>query len=310
MGPEIYNFYKPPGPSSAHFLHFVKKYFPSSFLKIGHFGTLDPMACGILLVGHSGAQRLNSYIHSFPKTYLAVGNCQFSTSTGDKTGTFLKLTSKESLHQFFERGILKINEESPSFVGEYWQSPHAFSAAKFEGKKLYEWAIRGKTIVKEKQLRAIYHFSILRVRSPYILFQITVSSGTYVRSFFEDFCQRNHMEGHLVSLMRTAIGPFKVGDSLSLQSLKKRGLSYGDGHLPQRVITLDQVLLNELQAIRFINGAFVLFWEEEQGQNSKKEGQNVWVLDANGQSLGLGIWQKDQNTWALKPVINWPHARK
>ena len=153
--PIIINLYKPKDMSSQHVVRLFKRKFPKK-TKIGHFGTLDPFATGVLMIGVNGAQRLNEYIHEcLPKTYIATGILGLETATGDLTeeptqrddSEYLRTVIKDFSKEFIETHLRK------KFLGVYMQAPHKYSAAKHEGKALHEWARAGVEIKKEKKVK-------------------------------------------------------------------------------------------------------------------------------------------------------------
>ncbi len=295
----ILNLYKPPGISSNFFLTKIKKFLPKDYLKVGHFGTLDPMACGVLLIGYNGAARLNSFVLQMPKTYLAVGSCLGQTVTGDRTEEISDFSDQAKILEYFSSSIDKKDFIVKNLIGEYWQAPHLFSAAKFKGKSLYAWARSGRPIVKEKQKRNIYQLEILRERAPYILFKVTVSSGTYVRTLFEDYCREFGLLGHLVSLVRLSVGNFNISDSLKLDEIKSGNIFPIN---PSSIISLPQINLDENERVKFIHGAYLF---NRFAISDYSDGQHLWVRDANGQCLGLGQIAFSGEYLALKPVLNW-----
>ncbi len=139
--PLVFNVFKPARVTSYDVVRHFKRHLPQGFGKIGHFGTLDPFASGVLMIGICGAARLNDFIHDFlPKTYLAVGKLGIETPTGDYTS---EITQKdESL--YLSREIASFSREfieeklKEKFIGDYWQAPHKYSASKFMGKNLHE----------------------------------------------------------------------------------------------------------------------------------------------------------------------------
>ncbi len=255
--PLVFNVYKPVGPSSFSVVSHFKKNLSYDFGKIGHFGTLDPFAEGVLLIGVQGAQKLNEYVHELlPKRYRAVGVFGEKTASGD---FMTEVVSQKHIESEFQQMPKTDLEEklSKHFLGEYWQSPHCFSAARFEGKRLYELAVQGKMIQKEKVKREILDFKILRFEYPEFEFVATVSSGTYVRSLFEEISEILGGVGALKILEREAIG-----DNTSLKAIKEvdwpvKGEEF---HLEKWGTPLDQVLcLNKVrltteQASRYLNG--------------------------------------------------------
>ena len=136
-------------------VHHFKKNLNFNFGKIGHFGTLDPFAEGVLLVGIQGAQKLNDYVHELlPKTYKARGVFGGKTTTGDLTSEIILNQDIADNYKFASKEELQ-NLLGEKFLGEYWQGPHGVSATKFEGKRLYQHALEGRMILKEKVKREI-----------------------------------------------------------------------------------------------------------------------------------------------------------
>jgi tRNA pseudouridine55 synthase len=214
--PLVFNVYKPIGPSSFSVVQHFKKNLNYDYGKIGHFGTLDPFAEGVLLIGVQGAQKMNEYIHQLlPKTYRAVGCFGVKTDSGDfETAVIAEKHIEENFQKF---SVNELDEKLRShFLGEYWQAPHKYSASKFEGKRMYDLALKGKEVTKEKVKREILDFKILNYEYPTCEFSVTVSSGTYIRSLFEEISTLLGGYGSLKVLERTAIG-----ENLSTNSIKE-----------------------------------------------------------------------------------------
>lgn len=277
--PLIYKIFKPKGISSFSVIASLKREFPKSkSLKIGHFGTLDPFAEGLLLVGVYGATRLNQYLQKeFPKTYEAVGIFGQKTATGDLEGVVEEEISPEKLRNL-SLDDLKNNLEG-KFKGEYFQSPPRFSAAKHKGKKLYEYALKGEEITKEPVLRIIHQLEILSFDFPYLTFRATVSSGTYIRSLFEDMAKSLGTLGHLRELKRTSIGAHKVVDSIIPDAFS---------HNKENGLTLDQVyplpnfgLTNE-NLRKFCCGNSIRL------PLTNNLGRLHWVFDVENTLIGMG----------------------
>lgn len=235
----VFALHKPAGPTSFDVVHAVKKLLGKEARKIGHFGTLDPFADGLILVGTGGATRLADRFHQqFPKTYKAVGQLGIQMDTGDNTGDILKRADVVT-HE-----LSYWNTAAKKMIGEYWQSPPAFSATKHEGKALYEYARRGIVIEKEPVKRFIHNFEVLAVSADKVEIQATVSSGTYIRTLFEDLAKACNNLGHLQELTRTKIGdlicPTSHGElkEWSKETLEQHWLPF-DELLQKPSITLD-----------------------------------------------------------------------
>lgn len=289
--PLIFNCYKPKGISSFDIVRHFKKNLPEGYGKIGHFGTLDPFACGVLMIGVAGAARLNNYIHDcLPKTYIATGILGQESKTGDTTegidsednSDYLKKTISKFGASFIEE---KLKEE---FLGEYWQSPHKYSAAKFEGKKLHQWAREGIEIQKEKKLRRVYGLKVISYDFPVLKIEFTVSSGTYIRTLFSDCANYLGTLGVLEDLERTHVGGCNLSNAIDEKDWPKssefdfENLSLG----PKDVLEFNSVKFLEKESKLFSNGVSLL-----KGRESEviyKNDQNYyWIEDMNNKLIGL-----------------------
>lgn len=291
--PLVFNVHKPVGISSFDVVHYFKKNLSFDFGKIGHFGTLDPFAEGVLLIGIQGAQKLNDYVHELlPKTYRAKGVFGGKTLTGDLTAPIseikeisvhFKNQSKEALEAFL----------GEKFLGEYWQSPHAVSATKFEGKRLYQHALEGRTIEKAKVKREIYSFEIIDYQYPYFDFMVTVSSGTYVRSLFEEIATLFEGVGALETLSRMTIGTIRNDQSMTKEQWPVKNNSFqleSYGTPLDKVLELDHIILNLPQTKRYLQGQrFPLIDVEKQRNTMPICSENYyWVYNEDGTLLGFG----------------------
>jgi tRNA pseudouridine55 synthase len=210
--PKIFNVYKPVGMTSGDVVYHFKKNLDRPFGKIGHFGTLDPFAEGVLLIGIGGTCRLSDYAHEFlPKTYLATGLVGSKMSTGDKDGEIIE---NKPFGQLDSQTKDSFQEVCDQFLGEYMQTPPAFSATKYKGKALYKWAREGVTISKPPVKRQIFEIEFLSYKDQLLTFRVTVSTGTYIRTLFEDICHKLDTVGHLITLKRESVGPITSSDGL------------------------------------------------------------------------------------------------
>ncbi|MCB9091047.1 MAG: tRNA pseudouridine(55) synthase TruB [Halobacteriovoraceae bacterium] len=211
------NVYKPAGMTSYDVIRYFKRNIGIPFKKIGHFGTLDPFAEGVLLIAFNRATRLNNFVHDeLPKTYLAKGILGVFTETGDLTSEISKRDETPYLNEKIAHFPKEFIEEMlrKQFLGVYWQEPHKYSAAKFEGRKLYEWAREGQDIKKEKKRREIHKIEVTRYEFPYLDIRFEVSSGTYIRSLFLECAQYLGTLGTLQNLIREKIGSVSIEQSM------------------------------------------------------------------------------------------------
>lgn len=273
----VFALHKPAGPTSFDVVHSVKKLLGKDARKIGHFGTLDPFADGLILVGTGGATKLADRFHQeFPKTYLAVGTLGIQMDTGDNTGDILV---KEPLKELDLAGWQKIASD---LEGEYLQKPPAFSATKHEGKALYEYARRGIVIDKDPVRRFIHSLKVISVEGDQVSFEAKVSSGTYIRTLFEDMAKACGNVGHLTNLTRTKIGDLAVPQfhgelkEWSQQTLESHWLPF-DELLPNPLVTL------EGRDLELFGHGQCLTREAFQGLPGE-----VWVAKPCGQVMALG----------------------
>lgn len=187
-------------------------------IKVGHTGTLDPMATGVLLIALGSATRLIQYTHDLPKTYEGTITLGATSDTDDAEG----IISPKSSHK---PSAADIQATVKKFVGERVQRPPAYSAIKYKGKKLYEYARRGEAeeIVKKVGDRrtpiTIYSIELISYAYPQIHMQAVCSSGTYIRSLARDIGEALGTRGYLSSLRRAAIGHFSVKQSVAVEKL-------------------------------------------------------------------------------------------
>jgi len=221
--PLIINVYKPKGIGSGDVVRHFKYNLPSGFGKIGHLGTLDPFAEGVLLIAIAGASRLSNLIHdSFPKAYEAEGLLGKSFDTGDLTGTLLN-EDFEIESKLVGLDVEALSKVAKTFEGEYLQVPPYYSATKHEGVALYKLARQGNFIKKQPVRRTVNSFEVLSVEGAKIRFRCEVSSGTYIRVLFEDFAKKLGTLGVLKNLRRTKIGPFSLNNCLEKENWPTRG---------------------------------------------------------------------------------------
>ena len=284
LPPLVLNVYKPPGVTSQKVVAKLKRELRGQVKKIGHFGTLDPFAEGLLLIGINGAQRLNDFVHNdYTKTYVAHGLLGVETDTGDPEGEVLQRDETE----YFRKEISKFTEPflqeflTKEFLGEYWQSPHKFSAAKFQGRALHEWARAGVEIEKPQVKRHVHKIEVLSFDFPKLVIRFEVSSGTYIRSLFADCAKRLGTLGSLEGLVRERVGAISYQDKeQELDQLLKNSLS------PEVVLGYPKIYFREKEAKLLRNGVIL---KQDRAIDSDKvaEGEKIWAFDEQDNRIGL-----------------------
>jgi tRNA pseudouridine55 synthase len=176
--------------------------------KVGHAGTLDPMATGLLLIGVGRATRLLRFLGELPKIYEGTLRLGVETTTLDADGVVVREAAVDVEEP-------QIREAMRTLVGESLQRPPAYSAVKVGGRKLYEAAREGERLEAESRPIRVDAFELLSFELPDATFHVTCSGGTYVRVLAADVGAALSCGAHLVALRRTAIGPYAVDDAVA-----------------------------------------------------------------------------------------------
>lgn len=184
--------------------------------KIGHTGTLDPLATGVLVIAIGSYTKLVNALTSLDKEYIAEIKLGIETDTGDITGNLLE---EDYNYNISIEDILKVFEEFPDF---YEQTVPKYSAIKLNGRKLYEYARENIEINLPKRNVNIYSLELLEYNSGIIKFKTKVSKGTYIRSLIEDICKRLNVLGTMNSLNRIKQGKFLIENAIDLDKIDEK----------------------------------------------------------------------------------------
>lgn len=212
----VINVYKPAGMTSYDVIRFLKRTFRPE-VKIGHAGTLDPLAEGVLLVCLGQATRLTQSLMLLEKEYVACLLLGVETDTLDREG---KILAQRPVTVSPE----KLKEIILSFQGEIKQVPPSVSALKYQGLPLYKHHRQGRVIVPPARTVFVKEIEILRIDLPEVEFRVLCSRGTYIRSLCRDIGEAAGCGGIQISLLRRRIGPFRIEESFSLPEIEKKGI--------------------------------------------------------------------------------------
>lgn len=207
--------------------------------KIGHAGTLDPMATGLLVLGVGRATRTIRYVQNASKTYVATAQFGVATDTLDADGAVLDRSPMD----FCEDDLAAV---VPRFVGRILQVPPMVSALKIDGRRLYDLAREGKEIERKARPVEVHKIEILDFapgKYPEVVFRVDCGSGTYIRTLADDLGRALGGHAHLTALRRTRIGDLNVDDAVTIADLE--GLESPE----EAVLPLSDVLLGELPNI-------------------------------------------------------------
>lgn len=250
--------------------------------KIGHTGTLDPLATGVVVICIGRATRLAEYVVGLPKTYIAEIRLGQETDTYDLEGTVV------AQHPITV-GIADLELALQHFQGEIRQVPPMYSAIKVEGQPLYKRARKGEIIERKERTVTIKRLELLNWLSPIAQLQIECSSGTYIRSLAHDLGKFLGCGGTVMSLRRTAIGRFEVNEAVPLMRLSEE--NWVDYLLSSDVAVnhLKKVMLEKDAAIALYHGkkipALSGLEAEEQLRAYDTNGQFIGILKANNAEL-------------------------
>ena len=225
---------KPKGVTSHDVVDVVRRGLATR--KVGHAGTLDPMATGLLLIGVGRATRLLRFLGGLPKTYEGSIRLGIETTTLDADGDVVRETGVDVTDA-------QVGAVMRALVGEWLQPPPAYSAVKVGGRKLYEAAREGERLEAEPRPIRVDAFDLLSYEAPNVTFRVTCSGGTYVRVLASDVGAALSCGAHLIALRRTAIGPYSVDDAVAPDRAgEPLPLDAAVGHLPRLDLDADEAV--------------------------------------------------------------------
>ena len=207
----IINVCKEKNMTSRDVVNIISKHLHTK--KVGHTGTLDPLATGVLLVCTDRDTKLVDILTSKTKEYVATMQLGIQTDTGDITGNIIKRAS-------FRVNKEQIIQTLNSFLGQSTQTVPIYSAVKINGKKLYEYARNGKEVTLPTREITISNIELIDFHDNLIKFKVTVSKGTYIRSLIEDIGKTLKTVATMEDLVRTKQGSYKIEDSYTLDDIK------------------------------------------------------------------------------------------
>ncbi len=280
----VINVNKPKGCTSYDVVHRIKKI---TNKKVGHTGTLDPMAMGVLPICIGKASKISQYIVAQTKRYTATMILGVRTDTLDITGKVLSETN-------FFYNKEKVLNALKKFCGEYYQLPPMFSAIKKNGQKLYELARQGITIEREKRLVNIYELNFVNYMPPNkISIDVKCSKGTYIRSLCDDIGNEIGCGACLSELIRTECGDFFIENSITVDEFDKL---YQNNLADSKIIAIENLLdfkkvTVAAQNIRYngnkIDLNFVL------SEKNFVDGEKLLVFDPQKKLVGIYLREKN-----------------
>ncbi len=272
--------------------------------KIGHTGTLDPDAVGVLPVCLGNGTRLCDMLADQNKEYVALLHLGVITDTQDMSGKVLAQGTVSCSEE-------ELRQAAFSFLGEYGQIPPMYSALKGNGKKLYELAREGKEIERKPRTVTIKEIEILSVELPFVKMRVECSKGTYIRTLCHDIGAKLGCGGAMEELTRTRVGSFVLEDALTLSEIEQ--MVHGGEGLAQKIVPVDFVFQEFPKAVvkspfrkRIDNGNFLLpdQIKIKEGTFSKKDKEQYRIY--NDEEVFCGIYEYREKERQLKPVKMFP----
>jgi len=184
------------------------------YRRVGHTGTLDPAASGLLLLCLGKGCKIVQFFSGWDKEYLAEVKLGEETDTCDAQGQILKTVNHLEVSEEEIRTVIS------SFKGESWQTPPSYSALKFKGKKLYQYAREGQSVPRKPRKIEITRIEVTEINLPFVQIKVVCKSGTYIRALARDIGKKLGCGAHLSSLCRTRVGPFELEQALTFCELK------------------------------------------------------------------------------------------
>lgn len=267
---------KEKGCTSHDIVYKVKKMFNT---KVGHTGTLDPNATGVLPILLGKGTKISKYLIEHDKEYEVVLQLGVKTTTADEEGEIIeeKEVLKESLKQ------LKIERILKSFIGKIEQMPPKYSAIKVNGRKLYEYARKGQEVEIKPREVEIYNIEITNIQKEkkQIEFKVSCSKGTYIRTLCEDIAEKMRTVGYMKELKRTKVGDFNIEQAITLGQLQEKENI--------KIITIEEmfkdkeeIILEDSKIILLLNGVKM---------NMEKPNGIYRIYNKQNKFIGLGIVQ-------------------
>ncbi len=264
--------------------------------KIGHTGTLDPAATGVLPVCLGRGTKLCDMLTDKDKEYEAELLLGVTTDTQDMTGTILTQSPVTVTQQ-------QVIDVISNFIGDYMQIPPMYSALKIDGKKLYELARAGKEVERKSRLVFIRNIEILEMELPVVRMKVTCSKGTYIRTLCQDIGEKLQCGGVMKSLIRTRVGRFHLEEALTLSQLEKlkEQQRLQEAILPVEAMFLDNPSLHVKDEFRknIQNGN--AFFPSQTLENIICE-EDVWVKVYISDNDFAGIYTYNAEREWYKPV--------
>ena len=260
-------------------------------IKVGHAGTLDPLATGVLVLMVGKATRLTEYIQRMAKTYCGSFRFGLTSDTEDVDGDVVQLADAPRIDRSQVESVL------PQFVGRIEQMPPAYSALKVKGRRAYELARAGKTVELQARPIEIHSLSIDRFGFPDFDITIECGSGTYVRSLGRDIARAVGTEAVMTALNRTAIGPFTLENAIGSEALPDIDIASHLLPMSMAVTSVPTVSVSDSELERVRHGISIDLSTEEESLVSKLSSDSIEAAAIGPDGRLVAILVKRRDGW-------------
>ncbi len=267
---------KEKGCTSHDIVYKVKKMLNT---KVGHTGTLDPNATGVLPILLGKGTKLSKYLIEHNKEYEVILQLGVKTTTADVEGDIID--KKEVLKESLEK--LAVEETLKSFIGKIKQTPPLYSAIKVNGKKLYEYARKGQVVeVKPREIE-IYNIELINIEKEkkQIEFKVSCSKGTYIRTLCEDIANKLQTVGYMENLKRTRVGEFTIEQAITLKQLEENK-NINIITIEEMFRNKEKILLKDTKITLLLNGVKL---------STNLQDNSYRIYNSKNEFIGLGLVQ-------------------
>lgn len=279
----IINVYKPEGITSFDVIYKVRRILNTR--RIGHTGTLDPMASGVLPICVGKATRAAELIVASDKEYICSLKFGAETDTQDSTGKITKTSDKRPGGQEFSEAV-------KTFIGGIEQIPPMYSAVHVGGERLYKLARRGETVERKPRKITVFDISVLSFTEDTAEIKIVCSKGTYIRTLCEDIGKKLGCLAHMTALKRTRSGIFKIDTAVPIEDVCEEKLTPVDTLFGE----YEKIVLSEKDEFRVKNGAEIL--------NMRDTGKRYRLYGADGSFLCISEGIEENGARLLRSIKN------
>jgi tRNA pseudouridine55 synthase len=288
----ILNIHKATGMTSHDVVAKIRKLLKQK--RVGHAGTLDPAASGVLPICVGQGTRVAEYLSESGKAYQAELYFGVVTDTYDAEGTVLRTRNTDTLT------LAQIEQVLPQFLGQHLQMPPLYSAIKLQGQPAYKRMRAGEEITLAARPITIYQLHVLDWQAPRLTLAVDCSKGTYIRSLAYDLGERLGYGAHLSALVRTRSGPFVLSESVTLEQIAE---AMEQGTLDQ-VLTSADTVLQHYPALHLDTSTVERVLHGNSFSYDEHHAELVRVYDTTGQFLAIATWNDEQKMWQPKKVFS------